>query len=42
MINKENSPILFRCRQRPNRNPMQTAIVNRGHHEDPSVFTAAW
>ncbi len=26
MINKENSLILFRCRQRPSRNPMQTVI----------------
>ena len=26
MINKENSLILFRCWQRPNRNPIQTVI----------------
>src|SRR5208282_4656732 len=26
MINKENRLILFRCWQRPNRNPMQTVI----------------
>ena len=30
MINKENGLILFRCWQRPNRNPMQTAMVRRG------------
>ena len=34
MINKENSLILFRCWQRPNRNPIQTGIVNPGLPED--------
>ena len=29
MINKENSLILFRCWQRPNRNPIQTGMVER-------------